>query len=385
MSRNLSFKSSNYNHYKKNWRYNNKRSLSTSMNSKNDGFGEIETVLNNNSINPKMIAVIELSTKAVKMLIGELDLVNAKGFNFKSFKREGWLTNTGKGLDAKNNMNLDFFKSNIIPILNHFIKVLSENKVDVVYTVATAAIRSAENNKTILKIIKDECGLNVKILTKEEEAKATLDAFMLSASSYIGDTQQRFILIDQGGGSTEITLFEEGKILETFSLDLGTVTLENILFVKNNINTNIRKAFKKVDTYIDYKLMNYFKDYAPMVDNSICISVGTAITRATGKGTNRNQHGTKLTLEFIENKAKAIEDRIAEEYKNVASVYEGIYGTDAKNSSYLDELVTIRIGLYMYKEIMKGFNINELLVSGTGLWYGIYYEKYKEIRLREKR
>lgn len=384
MSRNLSYKSSNYSHYKKNCKHSKKRSLSTSMNTKNDGFGEIETVLNNSDY-PMTIAVIELSTKAVKMLIGELDKIKAKGFNFKSFKREGWLTNTGKGLDAKNNMNLDFFKSNIIPILNHFIEVLNENNVDVVYTVATAAIRSAENNKNILKIIKEECGLNVKILTKEEEAKATLDAFMLSANSYIEDNQQRFILIDQGGGSTEITLFEEGKILQTFSLDLGTVVLENILFVRNHTNTNIKKALKKVDKYIDYKLMNYFKNYAPETNDSICISVGTAITRATGKGTNKYQHGTKLTLEFIEDKIWATEAQIAVEYNNVGTVYEGIYGEDIKNANYIEELVIMRIGLYMYREIMRGFNINELLVSGTGLWYGIYYEKYKEIELRQKR
>jgi exopolyphosphatase/pppGpp-phosphohydrolase len=352
------------------------------MNTKNDGFGEIKTVINNDNNIPTSIAVIELSTKAVKMLIGELDKMKSKDFNFKSFKREGWLTNTGKGLDAKNNMNLDFFKSNIIPILNHFVDVLSENNVDIVYTVATAAIRSAENNEYLLKIIKDECGLNVKILTKEEEAKATLDAFMLSASSYINNTDQRFILVDQGGGSTEITLFEKGKILQTYSLDLGTVVLENILFLRNHTNTNIRKAFCKVDRFIDYTLMHYFKNHAPKPDNCICVGVGTAITRATGKVTNRYQHGTKLTMEFIENKIITIEDKISEEYKNVGSVYENIYSVDVKKSNYIEELIAIRVGLYMYKEIMRGFNINEILVSGTGLWYGVYYQKYKEIGLR---
>ncbi|MDW8801336.1 hypothetical protein P8V03_09230 [Clostridium sp. A1-XYC3] len=353
--------------------------ISVSMNRRNEGFGEIETVINESLRYDPNIAVIELSTKAVKMLIGDLEQIKTRGFNFKSFKREAKLTNTGKGLDAENNMDLEFFKAKVIPVIDHFKSALKAHRVDIVYTVATAAIRSAKNNKNILKLIKEECGLNVKVLTKEEEAKATLDAFMFSGKSYIEDTEQRFILIDQGGGSTEITLFEKGRILETYSLDLGTVVLENRLFVNNNIDTDIRRAFKEVDKQINNKLRYYFQKHAPNAEDATCISVGTVITRATGKATNKRQHGTKITLEYIENKIRETEDEIAIKYNSVGDVYEAIHGSTEKNENTAEDLAIMRMGLFMYKELMKRFNIKELLVSGTGLWYGVYYDKYKEI------
>lgn len=356
-----------------------KSSIPISMNNRNAGFGEMKTVINKNLKCKPNIAVIELSTRAVKMLIGDLDQIRTKGFNFKSFKRQAKLTNTGKGLDAENNMDLVYFRKTVIPVIENFLSILKAYGVDIVYTVATAAIRSAKNNKSILKIIKEECGLNVKILTKEEEAKATLDAFMFSSKSYIKDSEQRFILIDQGGGSTEITLFQKGRILETHSLDLGTVVLENKLFVYNNIDTNIRIAFNRIDRQISNKLRYYFEKHAPKVEEAACVSVGTVITRATGKATNRKQHGIKITLKNIEDKIRETEDEIAIKYNNVGKVYEAIYGSAEKKQNLLEELVMMRMGLFMYKELMKGFNISELLVSGTGLWYGIYYDRYKKL------
>jgi hypothetical protein len=34
----------------------------------------------------------------------------------------------------------------------------------------------------------------------------------------------------------------------------------------------------------------------------------------------------------------------------------------------------MRLGLPMFVEIMEGFNLEEIIVSGTGLWYGVYFE-----------
>ena len=40
----------------------------------------------------------------------------------------------------------------------------------------------------------------------------------------------------------------------------------------------------------------------------------------------------------------------------------------------LDNNVVMRLGLPMFVEIMEGFNLEEIIVSGTGLWYGVYFE-----------
>lgn len=65
---------------------------------------------------PQKIAVIELSTKAVKLLIGkDPNIIKTTPFDFKLFYREGIKTNTGRGLDSKNVMDMHYFRTNVLP------------------------------------------------------------------------------------------------------------------------------------------------------------------------------------------------------------------------------------------------------------------------------
>jgi serine/threonine protein kinase len=355
---------------------------SISMNRRKGGFGEIETYLNKECYYDPKIAVIEFSTKAVKVLSGNLKNLRRNGFSFDYFFRNSSLTNTGKGLDSKNLMNIEYFKNNVLTEAKKHIDGLIENNVDIVYSVATAAFRSAENSREMLKMMKDECGINVRVLSKEEEARATVNAFLFSGQKYIKDKNQDILLIDQGGGSTEVSVFRNDEIIYSYSLDVGTVVLENRLFANTNPYTPIKRAFNEFDKSIKQNKLNYyFRNNAPKVDNCICISVGTVITSATGKKGNKVQHGTILTKEVVRKKMLEIEEKLNEEYGTIGNLLEQIKNDDnsKNNSNKVDNLLIMRLGLYMYLEFMERLNINEIIVSGTGLWYGVYYENFKEI------
>ena len=51
-------------------------------------------------------------------------------------------------------------------------------------------------------------------------------------------------MIDQGGGSTEISLFRGNELIDTYSLNLGTTVLKTIVFKEATAKTSIDKAFK---------------------------------------------------------------------------------------------------------------------------------------------
>ncbi len=355
------------------------RTVSTNFNRKAKGFGEEKTVLNSDLESDKF-AVLELSTKAVKLLFAKDVEYLKNGFHFNHFFRKGILTNTGRGLNHENYMDMEFFRNKVCSQIDEVLSLVKKYNIKVLYTIATAAYRGAKNNKEILTFLKDNYNLNVKILSKEEEAQATLDAFVFSGSRYLSRMSQNILLIDQGGGSTEISVFSNKTLLETYSLNLGTTALKNIVFINSNRNTPLPQAFKNADKTVYNRLYKYFKNHRPDQDvlGANCVSVGSSITKATVKKGNKQQHGIILYHKKINDKIRSSERNLIQKYNNISELYQDIESDDKKIRNPAEHLFLLRLGLPMYLQIMNKFNIQNIVVSGTGLWYGVYYKKYLE-------
>ncbi len=82
---------------------------------------------------------------------------------------------------------------------------------------ATAAVRAAENRAAFLERVNALCGLNVEVISGEEEAEIGLTGALGNADGGV---------IDIGGASTEIVVREKGEILYKKSVDIGVVRLK---------------------------------------------------------------------------------------------------------------------------------------------------------------
>lgn len=347
----------------------------------------IETWLrpNANRTNPK-IAVLELSTKAVKCLIGkDQELIrnaNVDEFNFQNFIRNANKTETGKGLDSQNDMNMRYFEKNVLPTIRNWKRVMMQENVDVVYTVATAAYRTARNRDEIVAFIKEKAGINVRILSKKEESVSTMFAYLFS-SRYKQQmlTSEHVIMIDQGGGSTEVSVFQNSDLVSSYSINLGTTALRNILFLDSDRDTPIYEALKRSDQKIKERLVVFYKNMGDAMTSkaeSFCISVGTAITHATGGKNNAAQHDRVMTREKIEACIDTCTQAILDQFDTVDQLNEYDFES-SRGSKRLDDQITMRLGLPMFLSLMDRFNIKEIHVSGTGLWYGIYLQHLHNI------
>ena len=335
--------------------------------------------------NPK-IAVLELSTKAVKCLIGkDQDVIRSAKvdeFNFRNFIRNANKTETGKGLDSQNEMDMRYFERNVLPTIRNWKRVMQTENVDVVYTVATAAYRTARNRDEIVSFIKDKIGINVRILSKKEESVSTMFAYLFS-SRYKQEmlTSEHVIMIDQGGGSTEVSVFRQNDLVNSYSINLGTTALRNILFLDSDRNTPVAEALNRSDQKIKERLVTFYKNMgeAMMSDTeSFCISVGTAITHATGGKNNAAQHDRVMTREKIEDCINTCTEAILNQFDTVGDLNEFDFEA-SKGNKELDDQITMRLGLPMFLSLMDKFNIKEIHVSGTGLWYGIYLQHLHNI------
>jgi serine/threonine protein kinase len=353
---------------------------------KDDELRKIETILRPTA-KPEKIAVLELSTKAVKLLIGNdqneiLNNLHNSRFDFRAFLREASKTDTGRGLDRNNMMDMDYFRNRVLPSIITYRRMAVEHGVDRLYTVATAAYRTANNRDEILACIRNEANVNVRILKKEEEALATIFAFFFSTKNKEELRNSEYqMIIDQGGGSTEVSLFKgSDTCLKSYSMNLGTEVLRTILFKESNEETTLRQALANADKLIRDRLDTLYKNISdgfPINGKIACIAVGTAITKATGKKGNPKQHDTVLTMSNLIDTVKRIDEDLKGKFVYSRELYNAVNNNlyYYKNRDELDGQIVMRVGLPMFIAIMKRLGISQLTVSGTGLWYGIYFQQ----------
>jgi len=345
-----------------------------------------KTILRPNS-KGENFGILELSTKAVKFLTADQEKVKTQGFNFDYFFRQARKTETGRGLDENNLMDMNYFDDSVLPAIQQMMRYARDKRIDTLYSVATAAYRTALNRDEIITKIREDCGINVKILSKKEEALATLTAFAFSKPPQINlHSNERVIMIDQGGGSTELTLFQGNELIDSYSLNLGTTVLKTVLFRESNKETLLAKALKDNEKFVKDRLKTYYSSKKSSLLNksksSFCISVGTAITSATNKKGNAKQHGTRLTLDMIKRKILETDTFLLGKYTYVSDLLQDLDVAGTERNSFQDSLdnnLVMRLGLPMFVEIMEGFNLEEIIVSGTGLWYGVYFENLYNI------
>lgn len=111
-----------------------------------------------------------------------------------------------------------------------FKKMIEDYQVTCIKACATAAIRQASNREEIIERMKNETGIQIDILSEEQEAY-----FGYLAVIHSMDTPSA-ITIDIGGGSTEITLFINKEIQHSISFPFGTVSLKQRFVSGEKIN-----------------------------------------------------------------------------------------------------------------------------------------------------
>lgn len=322
-------------------------------------------------------AVLELSTKAVKLLIGrdEETIRTATRFDFNNFIRDAAKPETGKGLDSQNVMNMVYFRGRVLPVIRRMKQKMRSEGVNVVYTVATAAYRTAKNRDEVIECIRREAGINVRILSKKEESVSTMFAYGIS-SRYKLDIQKsrHSVMVDQGGGSTEVSVFNQGELEGSYSINLGTTALRNILTKDIPPTTLLVDAFKKSDQMLRERMVAFTKNMSTTMqtnEDTFCVSVGSAITHATGKKKNAQQHDCILNYEQIADKIENLTAKLLEMFNTVGDL---VHWEQQMTGDAIDDMLTLRMGLPMYLLLMEKFNIKQIHVCGTGLWYGIYLQ-----------
>ena len=164
-------------------------------------------------------AAIDIGTNAARLLVGEV-MSKDQSFFIKKISYTRIPLRLGEdvfesGKVSKNKID-DFLKT-----MKAF-KLISEIfDVQEIRAVSTSAMREATNADKIIDSIKEETGIKLEIISGDEEASLIFSNFFTMEL----DLSVPFVVIDVGGGSTELSVFENGEKIASKSFNVGTLRI----------------------------------------------------------------------------------------------------------------------------------------------------------------
>lgn len=129
--------------------------------------------------------------------------------------------------------------------LREFRRSMDEARVDAYRATATSAMREASNGATLIERAWREAGIQLEVIEGIEEARL----IQLAVVRRLGLSDRRALLVDVGGGSTELTFLDKGRSVWAASLPIGTVRLLEMYLrgVKTVERTRQKLLFEGVD------------------------------------------------------------------------------------------------------------------------------------------
>ncbi len=210
------------------------------------------------------LAAIDLGTNSCRLRV-----TDKKG---NVLYREAVTIKLGEGLYESNNFSSAAIQRGI-NCLVHFAEIMRDYGVGHYRAVATASCRKAQNSAAFIKMVQELSGINLEVISAEEEAILNLRGAKLNVPS----TAKYILLYDLGGGSTEIILAENGdepKEIYTLSIPWGARTASEAFDLVEYDEDKAAKLRAEIKKHVEEFLINSeFLMYLPQ-----CYCVATSST-----------------------------------------------------------------------------------------------------------
>ena len=223
--------------------------------------------------------------------------------------------------------------------------------IDELLAFATSAIREAENSDAVIAHVNKECGIDLQVLSGDEEARFTF----LAARRWLGWSSGDLLVLDIGGGSLEIARgADEDPIFKT-SIQLGAGRLTR-KFLKGDPYSS--KSLKLLEEYLEDEI-------SPLADSLSTyekdVASGTSKTFRTLAKISQNLYpkfGEHLTLAALNSMVPELQSLDLESRKKLSSV----------SAERAPQIVA---GAMVARQLMKTLSLREIQICPWALREGI--------------
>lgn len=166
------------------------------------------------------IAAVDIGTNSFHLVVAR----STEPGRFEVIAREKEMVRLGSGEPDMRELDDDAIERGVVA-LRRMRQVAEIHGADL-YAVATSAVREAENSRTFVKRAQLDAGVKVEVISGLEEARLIYLGILQALPVF----EKRTVLIDIGGGSTEVLVGQRGEVLTAGSLKLGAIRITRRFF-----------------------------------------------------------------------------------------------------------------------------------------------------------
>lgn len=174
------------------------------------------------------IAAIDIGSNAARLLINEVKINNDKP-EFIKLNLLRIPLRLGMDVFTLGKIGEEREKM-VIDAMRIFSDLMKMYKVEHYRACATSAMRDAENGQEIINEVRETSGIDIEIISGDEEATLVYENHVAEGL----DKDFAYLYIDVGGGSTELTFYENSTMIYEKSFNIGTIRLLNNLVTPEN-------------------------------------------------------------------------------------------------------------------------------------------------------
>ncbi|WP_373029147.1 Ppx/GppA family phosphatase [Sulfurovum sp.] len=298
----------------------------------------------------KRTAIIDIGSNSARLVIFE----KTSRYGFHLICEQKSKVRIGEGAYEKQGYLQPIGIKRAYLTLKSFLHTIDKYQANKTLCVATSALRDAPNGKEFVHWIKQELGLSIKIIDGNKEAKyggiAAVNLLPINEG----------ISIDIGGGSSDMSLIKNGQIVDTYSLNLGTVRLKELFFDKRLTPSEINE---KAKAYIQHELNQLPEHFI----HTLAIGIG-GTARTLSKGIMKR-------ATYPLDKLHAFSYNV----QNHKDYLEAIPLSSAKNLKRFglqkNRYDTIREGTLIFNEIIAHIGAESVISSAAGVREGVFLEQ----------
>jgi exopolyphosphatase / guanosine-5'-triphosphate,3'-diphosphate pyrophosphatase len=293
------------------------------------------------------LAAIDIGSNAARLLI--TDVISGPQGSIEFIKSALVRVPLRLGFDVFDKGEISAGKvEKIIKTIKSYKLLLDVYEVKHLKACATSAMRDAANSSEIIKKVKVETGIEIQIISGDQEASLIYENHIAENMT----TDESYLYIDVGGGSTELTFFSDGKLIFKKSFNIGTIRL-----LKNQVDEATWDGMKE---FIRTRTKGYHHVTA--------IGSGGNINKIFS--ISKRKEGKPLSLDLLRDYYKEFNNLSLSQRISLHKLRE-------------DRADVIVPALLIYINVMRWADTEEIFVPKIGLADGLIHTLYEEVKLKD--
>ena len=305
----------------------------------------------------KRYAALDIGSQTIRLLVAEYDFKRG----LIPVCRDRSIICLARGMNKTGMLALDSIER-AVECISGFIEKAKKNGATEIYPVATACVRDANNAHLFIDKVCAQTGIIPSVVSGEEEAALAVTGALTACN--IKSVVSQSLIIDIGGGSTEITIISKNRDFHVESISLGVIGLsEKYLLTDPPLPDELRLLVKHVSLTIENKF-----GYLQNTKLQSMIGIAGTITTLAAMDLRMNEYEPKKINRHVlkRNAVNRLLSKTIALPLNKRSLLPGLE---------TERALTVIPGIVILLAVMDMFNISEMTVSSWGILEGILLQK----------